>query len=678
MLAGPGVAGRVALLVAGCLIVAACTGQRGSADGARRHRAARPLPAAGALLASPGRLVDQPVASTGCGRLPMVRPGTTAQLSVAVPPASAAGARTRRFWLHVPARYAPRHPAPLVLAFHGAGGTGPGMERTSGLSALADQRGFLVAYPQALAQPRGGQVGWDSSGPHDPFADHIDDGLFTSDILNVLQAGYCVDPARIAVAGFSNGGGMTGYLACVLAGRISAFAAVEGEFFQIPGGCRPSRPASILDVHAVTDPVAPYAGVPARGSPDYYALAVPAWLAGWARRDGCRGAPRIFLNAPGLAGQAWPGCPGNVAVAGYRLSAGGHTWPRALGAAAGSQAIIAFFAAHPLRSLTARPRSADAVPALAARPAVIGSLRQFRLPTPGAGPFDIAAGPGGTVWFTEFDADQIGRISPAGVVSEYRVPTPDAGPYQITAGPDGAMWFTEYNTTKVGRISPDGQVTELPLPRPSFGGAGITGRPGGPVWTADPAGYVDEITAGGKISRTRVPAGSGLPFAIAATGDGSIWITELTGYFEHSGVLIRVPAGGDGPAPAPALTLASHAANVDALAAGPARTLWFTDFGASQIGELGPAGRLRLFADPSPYSGLSDITMGPDGAMWFTEQAGLVGRVTPGGLITQLALPSPGSNPDGITAGPGRTIWIAETGVDAIARIVLQPAASAG
>jgi virginiamycin B lyase len=64
--------------------------------------------------------------------------------------------------------------------------------------------------------------------------------------------------------------------------------------------------------------------------------------------------------------------------------------------------------------------------------------------------------------------------------------------------------------------------------------------------------------------------------------------------------------------------------------------------------------------------------------MWFTEQAGLVGRVTPGGLITQLALPSPGSNPDGITAGPGRTIWIAETGVDAIARIVLQPAASAG
>jgi hypothetical protein len=176
-----------------------------------------------------------------------------------------------------------------------------------------------------------------------------------------------------------------------------------------------------------------------------------------------------------------------VALAGYRLSAGGHTWPRDLGAATGSQAIIVFFAAHPLHPLTARPHSADVVPVLAARPAVIGSLRQFRLPTPGAGPFDIAAGPGGTLWFTEFDADQIGRISPAGVMSEFRVPTPGAGPYQITAGPDGAMWFTEYNTTKIGCISPDGQVTELPLPRPSFGRGrdhqpsrrpGLDGRPG--------------------------------------------------------------------------------------------------------------------------------------------------------------------------------------------------------
>jgi len=118
------------------------------------------------------------------------------------------------------------------------------------------------------------------------------------------------------------------------------------------------------------------------------------------------------------------------------------------------------------------------------------------------------------------------------------------------------------------------------------------------------------------------------------------------------------------------LTLPDRLSNIDALAAGASGTVWFTDFGASQIGELQPGG-FRLFADKSPYAGLSDIAGGPDGAMWFTEQSGLVGRITPAGAISQLALPGAGSNPDGIAAGPGRTIWVTETGTGAIARISL-------
>jgi hypothetical protein len=55
VLAGPGAAGRAAaLLIASGLILAACTARHGSTDGAGHHRAAGPLPAAGALLASPG------------------------------------------------------------------------------------------------------------------------------------------------------------------------------------------------------------------------------------------------------------------------------------------------------------------------------------------------------------------------------------------------------------------------------------------------------------------------------------------------------------------------------------------------------------------------------------------------------------------------------------------------
>jgi len=253
-------------------------------------------------------------------------------------------------------------------------------------------------------------------------------------------------------------------------------------------------------------------------------------------------------------------------------------------------------------------------------------------------------------------------------VRQFHLPTPGAEPFDIAAGPGGSMWFTEYNTTRIGRVSRSGRVTEFRLPRPTLGGDGITGTPRGPVWVADPAGYIDRVTPAGMVTRTTLPAGA-IPFAITMTQLGTVWFSELTRYFEYSRVL-RSLDGQPGLA-AGALTLASRTSNMDALATGPAGTVWFTDFGNSQIGELGPGRRLRLFGDRAPYGGLSDITRGPDGAMWFTEQAGLVGRITPAGAVSALALPSRGTNPDGIAAGPGRTVWVTETGKDIVARITL-------
>jgi len=650
-----------------CLLITACTGAHAPV------RARTPAGAtAGLFPAGPGRLTDRPVPSSGCGRRPAVRPGTTARQLIAVPPTAAAGARQRTFWLHVPARYDQARPLPLILAFHGGGGTAAGMEQASGLSALADRRGFMVAYPQGLTQDHAkGLPGWDVSGPRDPYADGIDDGLFVSDVLNAVQAGYCVDPRRIAATGISNGGGMAGYLACVLAGRIAVFAPVEGEFFQIPDGCHPARPAAILDVHVLTDPAAPYAGVPSRGSPDYYALSIPAWLRAWALRDRCRAGPRVSGGQAGATVTGWTGCDGGVSVTGYRLPAGGHSWFRAMGAPAGDTLILAFLAAHPLAPAIPgwSPGQAVPVPALSAPPITAASVREFGVPTPDAEPFDIAAGPDAAMWFTEFRADKIGRISRSGQITEYPVPTPDAGPYQIAAGPDGFMWFTEYNTTRIGRVSPSGQVSEISLPRPSYGGAGIASSPGRALWVADPAGFADQLTSARTITRTPLPSGPGLPFALAVPGGGGLVVSEFTGYYEYSRVLVRTRPGLPA-AQAQVLTLPNRLSNIDALAAGASGTVWFTDFGASQIGELQPGG-FRLFADKSPYAGLSDIAGGPDGAMWFTEQSGLVGRITPAGAISQLALPGAGSNPDGIAAGPGRTIWVTETGTGAIARISL-------
>jgi len=52
----------------------------------------------------------------------------------------------------------------------------------------------------------------------------------------------------------------------------------------------------------------------------------------------------------------------------------------------------------------------------------------------------------------------------AGVITEYSIPTTSSFPEGITAGPDGSLWFTEYMSNKIGRITTAGIITEYSVP----------------------------------------------------------------------------------------------------------------------------------------------------------------------------------------------------------------------
>lgn len=595
-----------------------------------------------------------------------------------MPPSAAAGLRSRPYWLHVPAGYSRDNPVPLILALHGGYGTALGMERVTGFSALADHDEFLVVYPQGLAV--GGRPGgvWNTSGPRDPFAMGIDDGGYIARVLAAVEAGYCVDTARVDATGFSNGAGMVGYLACVLPGRIDAFAPVEAVFFQTPGGCRPAHPATILDVHSVTDPVAPYWGVPARATPEYFAPSIPSWLGQWALRDGCEVSSAVVSQPASsqpaasqpIAGFAerFAGCDDGAVVAGYRLPQGGHVWPRRLGGVSGSRFILNFFAAHRLtgRGVRWAAHPAVRVPALPGPAVPVAAVRQFRLPTPGAEPVDVVAGPDGSIWFTEFGADKVGRISASGVLSEYRVPQVHAEPYQLAVGPGGVIWFTEWLTGKVGRISPGGRVAQVALPKGSAGGLGIAVGADGTVWVADQAGRIDRIAPDGRSSVIAPPHGIGGTLALTRGAAGSVWCTIFAGFYERSRVIDQLSQAGRWER---TVSLDGRGADLDALAAGPGGAVWLADYGLGRIGEVTPGGGLHLFAVPGGSGELNDLTIGPDGAAWFTEQSGLIGRLAPGGSLRYVVMDLPGSGPNGIAAGPARTIWVALTGANAIARI---------
>ncbi len=79
------------------------------------------------------------------------------------------------------------------------------------------------------------------------------------------------------------------------------------------------------------------------------------------------------------------------------------------------------------------------------------------------GPVSVTPGPDGNLWFTEFDGNRIGRITPAGIVTEFSAGiSPKSGPFGITAGPDGSLWFAEYVGNRIGRITPSGLLSEFP------------------------------------------------------------------------------------------------------------------------------------------------------------------------------------------------------------------------
>ncbi len=102
-----------------------------------------------------------------------------------------------------------------------------------------------------------------------------------------------------------------------------------------------------------------------------------------------------------------------------------------------------------------------------------GAITEFDLPRPGVGPNDIAAGPDGALWFTEYNdaGNAIGRITTDGKVTEYTIPTANSRPWGIAAGPDGNIWFTEYASDKIGRLDPS-KAIPIGASRPGGGGGG--------------------------------------------------------------------------------------------------------------------------------------------------------------------------------------------------------------
>ena len=131
---------------------------------------------------------------------------------------------TRTYLLEIPADYDALRPYALTFVFHGAAGSSSvsyswGLQRVAGASANA-----IFVFPDGIPYKQYG-VGWDDTkdGYDLPFFDNM---------LKDIEGGFCIDPARIFVAGFSWGGDFAIALACSRGDELRAVAAnsTDDEF----------------------------------------------------------------------------------------------------------------------------------------------------------------------------------------------------------------------------------------------------------------------------------------------------------------------------------------------------------------------------------------------------------------------------------------------------------------
>jgi polyhydroxybutyrate depolymerase len=199
------------------------------------------------------------------------------------------GGTSRSYVLHVPSTYDGTKPAPLVLDFHGVGGTGMSELSSSPYPAALDPEGVIMALPDGLKGPVGSA--WDV-GPC-CVAD-VDDVTFARKVVDDVRSLGCVDPARVYAVGVLTGGGMAHFLACQAADMFAGVAPAAFDLLQENvGECKPSRPITVVSFRGTDDQRVPYAGgasslVP--GMPITF-LGAQGTFAKWAEIDGCTGAP---------------------------------------------------------------------------------------------------------------------------------------------------------------------------------------------------------------------------------------------------------------------------------------------------------------------------------------------------------------------------------------------------
>ncbi|MYT73470.1 MULTISPECIES: PHB depolymerase family esterase [unclassified Streptomyces] len=136
--------------------------------------------------------------------------------------------------VHLPPGYGPGKKLPVVVALHGCGMTGSGinsMKDLTGFNRIADAEGFIVVYPsQDLL--RNGLACWNAFEPAHQHRGSGEPSLIAGATNDVVQR-YHADATRVHVAGASSGAALAVIMAVTYPDMYASAASVAGGEYAL-------------------------------------------------------------------------------------------------------------------------------------------------------------------------------------------------------------------------------------------------------------------------------------------------------------------------------------------------------------------------------------------------------------------------------------------------------------
>ena len=224
----------------------------------------------------------------------------------------------REYILYVPNSYDGTSSIPLLLNFHGFGGSASQFMQEADMRSLAEADTFILVYPQGSCLD--GSSHWNPCPTGGDNKSTADDVGFVEAMISEISSQYNLDMERIYAAGYSNGGMMAYGLANYKSDLIAAVASVSGTMLNCTGPT--SHPMPVVHLHGTSDAVVSY-----NGSNDWNS--VQSTLDYWTSFNNTISTPTINTDNTGgmtIEHYSFEQGDNSVSVEHYKYIGGDHVW----------------------------------------------------------------------------------------------------------------------------------------------------------------------------------------------------------------------------------------------------------------------------------------------------------------------------------------------------------------